>query len=375
MTVENQPMTEYECPECGELIEPVYGDEEVFCPECGAQLDLPDATIAQAASGSDSLFPQEVLMEDSRPSRFQRLKSAGGALGIGVVVLLCFAGGFALHVWTTFLVGDHWGPGWAIVAFCTPFVAEAVAMVACFWWGVWFYILAVGGWISAAVCLDLAERPGMLASLVVVAVLLAGSFTYFAIEHAVGPRPVTAELRKELEDVSAAFCAVLTASTSADPVAATNMVEVKSQLRKKLADYDDNSKAEIRRWVDSYLRFYLLIVDDVRSHLKTQEQTGKASFLISARTRQAMDGLPGRLKAELGPDQIKLLENLVTEQVLSRFRHLVQTEGEFTASRGLEALGAISDGQWRVYRQVYEDLLGCPMPSQSRLRAEAVDTP
>ncbi len=360
-------MIEYECPECGEPMESpdlMAGNIEE-CLECKAQVKVPIP--------DDPQISPEDQIEGSTDSIWADAESDDGAIGKAVLGLclvvsgfVAYAGGFAIHVWVTHLAYTHWGTFWAIIAFCAPVFAELVALVACFWYGVWFYVLAAACWVCSMVCAgiageDNAGSPKGATAVLILVLLLGGSFGYFAWEYATAPVVITAEMRQELDDTAAAVCFIMISSESGDPLAAAKRPEAKARLRSHLAEYGDDQMATVRQGVDSFLLFFALLYQDMLSQVEKAQAGMSTKFAISAQTEAALEDLPRDMKALWRTDQIEILEKSFTES--------------FEASAGAlradwrDRAKASFDGKWHMYGQVYSDLLGCPMPTPEELTA------
>ena len=350
-------MIEYECPECQEPMESPerYCGSKVECPNCGSRVVVPRGSVR---------FGAERAEYNTAASTNPGGSVASVVIAVWMVVcyLVCYFGGLALHIWTAYLFYENWGTFAGIVAFLVPFGSEALALITCFWWGVWFYVLAVLAWLAAAVSLLIlgaCEEKGESAiikvcvAIVGVIVMAIGSFAYFAVGHARAPRPMTADVRAELDDLSYAVCAALNASLSDDPVASADLAEAKAKLRKRLKKCDGASKVEICRGVNSYLRAMYLLEQDIEAYARGNKEE---AFSLSPRTCEAMDTLPPMMKAQVGPKDLQSIEKTFAEDT-ARW-------GRFN----VEKFRLVVEQHWWIRRQVYEDLLDTPMPSPGELR-------
>lgn len=364
-------MIEYECPDCGEPMESsdtMAGKDET-CPICDAVVVVPEGDASELVFAEPD-YAEESLGywqegQSERPALLTKFMT-GASMVLGF--LLVIGGGLAIHIWTTYLFYEHWGTSenwsrlWAIIAFVSPFLAESVALVACFWWGVWFYILAIGVWFLGFAWMGIAEYEVKLewfAALLATTLLLVGGFGYFAVDYAISPRPMTAELRKEIDDTATAVVFVISASVSKDPLDAARLPEAKVEIRKRLGKYDDASVTEIRRLVDGHLRFLSLLIQDMTIHLEKRQANPTARFEIGARTHKALDSLPERLKTEIEESgQIEQFEEMLTD---------IFAERDNLPEDWRERMNVAFDLRWRVYGKVYSDFFGCTIPSQADL--------
>ena len=152
--------------------------------------------------------------------------------------LVAYVGGLLLHGWTTYLFFENWGFVWAFMAFFCPLFGELVAVVACFWWGVWFYVLAAAAYIAGISSFSFVDEASELmasklgkrlfgASAIMMYILL-GCFGFFAIRAATLPKLLSENDRREIEDVSDAVCGVLKNCLSSDSAVIARLAEAKT---------------------------------------------------------------------------------------------------------------------------------------------------
>lgn len=220
--------------------------------------------------------------------------------------LVAYIGGLFVHGWTTYLFFENWGLFWAFMAFSLPLFSELVAIVACFWWGVWFYVLAVAAIIVGMLSFSFADEASELmasklgrrlfgVSAIALYTLL-GCFGFFAVRAANLPRPLSVNDRQEIEDVSCAVCGVLKNCWSSDSAVMAGLVGAKDRLHREIADFDTVRSKEVKRAVDAYLRTYLLIERDSKAYFLSAEQSNPR-FSLGVDTREAIGRLPLRMQA------------------------------------------------------------------------------
>jgi len=350
-------MIEYQCPYCDEAMESpdgMTGSEEV-CPACGALVEIPDGRDVIVPGGSPPLFPNLESVEwGTGPEELRLLAKLVSGTAMCVAGLALSVGSIALHLWTTYLVYDNWGTFWGIVAFFSPPFVEVVACVACFWWGMWFYLLAPLTLLTGLICFYTAQehsrKIAWVAITLIAFVATGAAFGYLLVGHYLGPTRITPKLRAELEQVGVAVCSVLAGSLSNDPLEMAQLAEAKSSLRERLAECDDAELAEVRQTVHAFLRFVYLLQGDFTSHLENANKDSTSDFTMQEGTRKAMEALPARFRAELGPKQVALMERTIAEQV------------DDVGSDWRETIEAAFERQWRIFGQTYSYLLRKPMP-------------
>jgi hypothetical protein len=282
------------------------------------------------------------------------------------LMLVLLAGGFALHVWTFTLFYRRWGLFWAAAFFCSPPMGEVVAVFACFWWHIWYYVLAIavyvvslGGFYFLQEDADLPFRPGLFAGWVCLVCILSVSFGHYAWKYSLGPTLRSAADQARLEDSALAVMACLHASASDDPCALTDLLAVKKRLTEQVRGYDKGSLDDLCAMVDQCLRYERSLQKDILGYMVDLPRTGKTSkFTIGLETKQALDQLPDKVRASLGGDPSEVVEVLMTQ--LGRkpsdwaegWRKLVERMFERT---------------WMVYGQTYSEILARPMPRPAAL--------
>jgi len=201
----------------------------------------------------------------------------GGHRNVASCVI--YFGGLALHVWTSHLFFTNWGTFAGFVALTLIGFAELAAIpLVCFWWGPWFYILAVATWVTAVVSLALfvhptlenaAYSPGTIAwTAAGIMYVCLFSLTFFAVRAASTPEVLSESERREIKEVSCVMCAVLKNCTSSDPEVLSGVVEAKDWLRARMRKYDAPRRAEVKKTVDAYLYARALFERDVRRILE-----------------------------------------------------------------------------------------------------------
>ena len=199
------------------------------------------------------------VVEESTPGRLNSSPSLFRFFVWSHVViagLVAYIGGLCLHGWTTYLFFENWGLFWAFMAFSLPLFSELVAIVACFWWGVWFYVLAVAAIIVGMSSFSFADEASELmasklgrrlfgVSAIALYILL-GSFGFFAIRAANLPKPLSENDRREIEDVSCAVCGVLKNCSSSDSAVIARLAEAKDRLRRRIGEYDAMRREKIQ---------------------------------------------------------------------------------------------------------------------------------
>lgn len=356
-------LTEYECRECGEAFTAEEGQaaSDLVCPNCGAVVG---SGPLKSVAAEPSLDPRR---EDSRNPRMVKLLSIV-ALGIGG--LLLFLGGLALHIWTAYLFYQHGGLFWGVMALFFPPLSEIVALVLCFWWGVWFYVLAIAGFLAGAACFglggDAGESPRSSLAALVAAVLsalaLAGSFGYLAVGYARAPEAITLEDRKHVDDLAVATCSVLNAAMSDDPDVASRVPEGKARLREGIPKCPQDLKPVLRAKVDSFLRVFALLHNDVEIYARALGRAGSPVFQVSDRTRSAMNKLPEPIRADIEA-QIASLEAVLSQKAGTSLNRPTGAE----IDEVLRRLAAERKRCWAKAKETYEDLLGAAMPSEAEL--------
>ena len=292
-------MSETECPQCGAMVDltQLNLSDEASCPACGTLLSPDQDAYDVVQRIRDDVYAEKVPPQSTLCQLLRiALVCTGGLLGI--------CGALALHAWTVYLFYTHWGAFYAIMAFLTPPLGELVALVACFWWNAWFYVLAVLGLFSALICGglsgDVEEKPTTGLAFLGITLILGGAFTYFAIDSARRPRVLTQAMRREVEDISRVICIAISLSSSTEPVVLAKLTEAKAILRKRLGKYDRSTKAEIRQVVDAYLRAICFLQEDMILCAQRNSQRDSDGpfddFKISERTRRAFAVLPSALR-------------------------------------------------------------------------------
>jgi hypothetical protein len=306
----------------------------------------------------DDASSEIAVQENPAPSR---LAQVVGVTAFCIASVIVYAGGFALHIWTCYLFFNHWGGFWGIAAFFFPFLCELVALVACFFWGAWFYILAVILWLISLPGIALAgegKRQGKVALIwLLAATSLSLVFIYFAWAYAVAPARLTPELRKELDEVATAIVVTMRSAASDDALSATQVAEAQPILRRRIQKYDTRAVDEIRRSVDAFLVSEELLFNDTVVFLAGAGPGDRPpQFRLGEKTREALGALPGPMRNALNCHDVSLLERQVQE--------LLGSSAGKMPYNWREHLRGAHEHQKRVYQQVYSDLLGRTMPGQ-----------
>jgi len=277
-------MIEYECEYCGERIRALdeLAGQLAQCPACGGYIVVPagederrvdtEGDFADTSgTGELALYEdEEGTLSTGRGREGPTKKSSFlGWVALGGLPLGCLVfggGGVALHIWTAYLFYHNWGAFWGIVAFFFPGISTLLACVMCFWWGVWFYILAPAAWVAcacAAASLDEERTRGFTIVAAIVLIILLASFAYFVIDYATSPDHLSEVELRQADDMAAVVCGILVDSVSADPERLTKLPKVKAEMRRQLSDCSDEMLGEVRRGVDAYLRVLALVNTDV----------------------------------------------------------------------------------------------------------------
>ena len=374
-------MIEYECPECGELIESpdeLQGLEDT-CVNCLKRISVPEQDDLNILCGDDECDDEEwgyaneslaVPSGDSVASDSCVSEERGsriGALITGVVticVIGCYIGILALHFWTTYLFHEHWGPFWGFIVFFMPPLGEIVALFTCFWWGVWFYVLAVAAGVTTlfGIRIDECGRKAQVIWLAVMLTLVC-SFSYFAWGHAFGPKSITAELREELSDCASAVVVIMqSAADTGDPQSATALALAKPRLRKRLKRCDKAEIDEICRVVNAFLAFEASSTNDLMKyfqHCADARETGNQPkrFRFSEKSVAAFRNLSPSLHRTAGGESIDEAE----ARIAKMFTDIVVTNVNPDWKEFMESHFA---RRRFIYKKTYEDLLGRPIPVQ-----------
>ena len=277
---------------------------------------------------------------------------------------LGYFGALALHIWTCFLVYYHWGEFCALLAFFSPFFSEAVVLVACFWWGVWFYSVAVvllltlflgGMTLSETPERDSTHFGAACVCWAVALVLLSAVFGYSAREYAITPRPMTAEFQRELDDVSAAVVQIIAGEK--DSARAAQMPEAKAILRKSLKKYDERSLDEICRQVNTFMLVYRCSIKDSKIFINEVANTPGAKYKDSAETKAALAAMPKHIHSvfTLPPES-------ATD---SAFREFIGGDNPQSVKNWKEMFEWSLSQRMKTAEETYQDLLGRPAPDSN----------
>ena len=328
------------------------------CPECGERIESPEQLRGQTETCP--ICGTAVIVASHKPLH-KRMLSLLGEASVCVFAVFAYLGGLALWVWAIYLLYERWGIVSAIFAFlCPPFAL--VAVVGCFWWGMWFYVLAFGAWICSVVgyvvVQDIEWKPRWVAGAFVGLVLLAGAFGYFGWMHLVTPRPITPELRTELNDCAFAVHAILQSSVSGDPRDLTDLVEAKRKIRTGIKSHDSAAVDEICRTVNLLLAVEWSLHRDIIEYVSLLEQNPGAKFSMSARTMGLLDSLPQRLAVRIGKEPIIIDADHMTE--------LLAPWARYPGDKS-KAIKVYVNRTWSDHEAVYRDLLGRPMPAREQL--------
>ena len=270
----------------------------------GASQDefLDDEDTSDSSHSLDSYVP-------ATPTR-ERAIGVFTMVVVAVGAVMVYGGGFALHLWTTYLAYHYCGGFWALLAFMTPVVSELVAVVACLFWGIWYYTLA-----AAAIAVGFGgalfvyrEKPhviGLLACLLVCAGLT-GAFVRNAWKYSLGPTHVTATVQRDLDECAYAAVAVIVASASQDSGVAVTVAENIPRVRKMIDSYDRNKRETIRSTTDRALSCVYRMHCEMCSYIMRPVPANRTrpEFVISPETQSAIDQLPSRLRQMCAPEQL-----------------------------------------------------------------------
>ncbi|HUS45999.1 MAG TPA: hypothetical protein VM219_08215 [Phycisphaerae bacterium] len=278
-------------------------------------------------------------------------------VSVAVVIVMMYFGGLVLHIWTSALFWDRWGPFWGVIAFCSPVFAEAVAAFACFWWHVWYYVLAIALWLASMGAMAFTEegpalrfRSALFIGWICLIGVLSVGLGHYAWRYSLGPTSPTANDRAQLEDCALAVVASIHASASDDPSALADLVTAKESLKDTIQGYDRVSLDELCAIVNEYLRFERSLQNDLQAYMEELSRTGKASkFTVSERTRQIVDKLPNNLRTRIVTGDLMQMERL------SGDASILPENWRVILDKGTARI-------WTIYGQTYSELLGRPMP-------------
>ncbi len=363
-------MIEFDCPECGNPIEvpdKITGEVHT-CPNCGVAVETPDslerdAGTELAGTESRNMYAPSRLEFAQLPSPKKSWITNIPPIVAGVVLfVIVYVGALALHVWTSVLFYQRWGGVWGFVAFCIPPLPELVAVFACFWWHIWYYILAIALWLVSLGAMPFVEketafrfRLALFIGWISLVGVLSVSFGHYAWKYSLGPTSRTASAQAELEDCAIAIMASLHASDSDDPSALASLVTAKKKLKDTIQGYDGASLNEICSIVDESLRFERSLQNDLRAYMEELSRTNKTSkFKISEKTRQIPDKLPNRLRTHFRANFIEVGEAEITKQFSENTSNMPENWRERIDKRFAHT--------WTIYEQTYLELLGRPMP-------------
>jgi len=364
-------MIEHECPECGE---PMRSPDELAgeldeCPACGQYVVVPIDPVDDYLPEIHHPELESLLAEDQTGPGFSQESSrtAKAILVImGIITPIIWLGGIALHLWTTYLFYDNWGTFCAIMALLIPVLAELVALFACFWWGLWFYVLAVAAYLASwgfVTCVVVAKGTGkpapVLAVLVVLVLIIAlpVSFTYFAYSYAVNPKPITSALRERLEDDATTVIFILLNQLSDEALDAAKVAEAKSRLHRRTRNYGPAAMDHLCAIVDGFLRLNHSIQCDFVNYVAQARKDSHFNFSVSEKTRRLRSALPVRLLDRLGLTDEDF--NFAHFNISDSFGLLAGDLPQNWRQRVADSFAK----QRRLYGATYEQLLGRPMPS------------
>jgi len=284
------------------------------------------------------------------------------ALAFGsVFFIVAYIGGLALHVWTCFLFYHQWNPFWGVAAFFAPFLAEAVAVYACFGWHIWYYILAIALWLVACAPASFMEENAMprrvlsflFSGWICVVCILSVSFGHYAWRYSLGPTSRTVSDQRQLEDCAVAVIACLRASASDDPGDLASLVKAKKELKDTIRGYDKASLDDLCSIVDQFLLFERSLQDDLLAYMEELRRNGGTSkFKIGDGTRQALDRLPNKVRTGQDTNGMEAAMAQITKQ--GNPSNLPENWREILDNRAARS--------WTIYGQTYSELLGRAMP-------------
>jgi len=182
--------------------------------------------------------------------------------------------------------------------------------------------------------------------------VLSAGVGYLALKYSPEAAPKTETDQAQLEDCAVAVVGYLHFSASDDPRDAATKKELKEMVQAyAIQDYDTASLDKICSLVDDSLRFELCLEKDLVEHIKRKElrrADKTCKFEISDGTRRAFDALPSNLRA------VQIV-NIESAERLN--------EQPFDPPRDWQAqVHKEKVRVWAIYRQVYSELLGRPMP-------------
>ena len=358
-------MIEFECPKCGDTIEvpdKTTGKAHT-CPNCGAAVEIPDdlerdAVTELASTESRNVYAPSRLEFAELPSPKESwIATIPPIVSVVVLFVLVYPGALALHVWTSALFYHRWGEFWGFAAFFSPPLPEVVAVFACFWWHIWYYILAIALWLVSLGAAAFVEkdaafrfRPALFAGWICVVGILSVSFGQYAWRYSLGPTSRTATDQTQLEDCAKAVVACIHSSSSDDPDDLASAVTAKKKMAPLIRGYDRASLDQVCSLVDECLRFEHSLGNDMLAYMEKLSRTSETSkFRISERTRQILDKLPNKLRTFL---EVNVTE---TEKLDSSTVNPPKNWREIM-DKGATRI-------WSIYGQTYSELLGRPMPA------------
>ena len=351
-------MIEYECPNCSQAMRsPIECAGRVGrCPVCGEDVPVP-------RQGEIVASQEDASYEPSGDSSEAWSESKVSIATVGILGTIGAIGFLAIHIWTVYLFNEHWGGFAATAAFFLPPFSEAVALYTCSGWGVWFYRIAIVAGCSCLMGVNtfVSSESRRVAKVIVpaIALVLIGTFVYFAYDYAVSPTPLTPELRERLEDDAMMASMIIFRATSGDPTDIASSAEAKSVFRERIADYDVATVAELRHIVNTVYALKWSVQKDVEQGFEEWFADRNRPFKWSERSRKLQASLPQRMR------------NRIT---LSDSPSLILGKNEVAEGNLLDRLNRLTDGErdkmlsdfareWRLYSLVYEELFGEPMPS------------
>ena len=324
-------MIEFDCPECGNPMEVPDGvtGETHTCPNCGAAVEITedlerDAATEPAGMERRSAYARSQLELAQLPSPKESwLTAIPTFVSSAVLFVIMYFGGLALHIWTSALFWDRWGPFWGLIAFFTPFFSEAVAVFACFWWHVWYYVLAIALWLASMGGMAFVEegpafrrRSALFIGWVFLVGVLSVGFGHYAWRYSLGPTSRTATDQAQLEDCAVAVVVSLRASASNDPRQLASLVTAKKELKDTIQGYEKASLDELCSIVDQFLIFERSMQKDLLAYLSQSHRNGGTlKFKISDETKQALSRLPNKVRTTLQADLMEAGEAEITKKV------------------------------------------------------------
>lgn len=365
-------MIEFACLECGKQfkVKDEVAGKKGKCPDCGTMLRVPDAEQAPARDDSDY---DEALgrtpIERSVTSKGGFWKGAAATLMLPVIPL-AWLGPMALHVWTAYLIYEHWGLFWGVCGFLTPPVAEVVTAIAAFFWGMWFYILVIAmipfvfgivgvfGSLAEGEVSEDRNRQMATWSAVVCFVALGVLGYFFTVNAHKYYTTVTPQMEQQIQDDAVSVALVLNATSEDDPAIQARYMEAKPKITKAVKELNSAQKRELIRLVNIFFAFRYSVEGDMFTFLTARRQDRNVRpFALSVRTVALLHLLPHRMRIGLHLASASTVKQMV-HTTFSKYASIHFTPKVLNMARSAE---------WHDIGQAYADVLGQPMPDLTKI--------